>query len=795
MYKVYFGRNMKKIQIKNARIHNLKNISIDIPKDEYIVFTGVSGSGKSSLVYDVIYRESQRQYLEALGILHETDNDTSFDCIQGLSPAIAVKQSILRESNPRSVVGTKTKMLHYLRMLFVALGKVENDGFEFVEKIQMSHLSFNSPIGMCLHCKGRGYLTYVDTDKLISNQHISIRQICNQLKLSSMAKKELQRFAKFFNCSCDTLYCDLDYTARQAFLYGRKWEEGGFKGIIPPLIWKFGKGRSIGNITARKKCPVCDGFRLGEEGRRLKLDGKHIGQVSDMTLSELEKFLLEIRKNVNDQYSVTDIINKILVLLNGFKELGLKYLSLSREIPSLSGGELQRLFLLNQMNMQITSVIYLFDEPTSGLHELEKRLVMGKIEELYQMGNSIMIVEHDRDVIASARHIIDIGPLAGKYGGEVVYQGDFSGLLSCNESITGRYLSGKNKMPSKTVRDYKTVTDKTTFIQIDNAKLHNLKNIFCKIPLEMIVGIAGVSGSGKSSLISGILIPLLSEYMNNRNKFKSNCTPIIYSEFGNLQVNGLIKGFVQVSQMPIGRNKSSTVITYLKIWDKVREVFANQDLSLKYGFTESDFSFNSKGACDTCGGTGYIEKDLGRLGEISCLCGECNGQRYKEKILEITYKGKNITEILQMNAVEAADFFNQEEPVKYMLDILIQIGMGYIVLGQDTLTLSGGEAQRLKLAKELGRANNENTLYILDEPTVGLSYYDIEKLMETISQLINKGNSVLIIEHDPIVLSFCDWIIELGPQGGDDGGYIIAKGSPKAIKKNPGSKTGPFMHI
>lgn len=452
------------------------------------------------------------------------------------------------------------------------------------------------------------------------------------------------------------------------------------------------------------------------------------------------------------------------------------------------------------------SLIYILDEPTAGLHESEKAELLKSIRALKELGNTVIIVEHDRNTIEMADHIIDIGPKAGVEGGQIIYQGDVEGILQCELSITGQYLSGKATMPVRKTNQNIEIEKETPRLTIRHAKTNNLKDITVSLPLGVLVGIAGVSGSGKSSLISDTLISLIKGYFYDHSEY--NGTNIEENEIdGNVQfttlentaekLDGLehISGYVEVSQAPIGRNMNSNVISYIGIWDRIRKMFAKQPEAIKQNLTAGHFSFNSKGACSVCGGSGQETIWLGGNFFLNNICKECHGKRYNDEALSVRYKGKNILDVLEMTVSEAVTFFEDNKAIIYTLRVLQQVGMGYIKLGQPTPTLSGGEAQRIKLAKEIGRQRKGNILYVLDEPTTGLSLYDTAKLILLLDELVAKGNSVIIVEHDPEVLSACDWIIELGPKGGTEGGMIIAEGSPRTLKKNPKSKTGRYLNI
>jgi excinuclease ABC subunit A len=491
------------------------------------------------------------------------------------------------------------------------------------------------------------------------------------------------------------------------------------------------------------------------------------------------------------------MLKEILLKTKKLIKTRLGYLSLYREIPTLSGGELQRLFLNAHLDSKMDSLIYVLDEPTSGLHESEKLGLLKSILELKKLGNTVIVVEHDKNTIKAAESIVDMGPKAGAEGGQIVYQGDYAGLLGCRESITGQYLSGSVAMPQRTLC---SSVEALPCLTIRNAKTNNLKDITVSFPLGVLVGIGGISGSGKSSLVSNTLIPLLKSYFHdsaflleeNENDDENDIAEVIIFA-DRLEGMEQISGFAEVSQAPIGRNLNSNPASYIGIWDKIRRLFASQPQAIKLNITAGHFSFNSKGACSQCLGSGYEKIWLGGNLSINKTCSLCHGRRFNDQALAVRYRNKDIHEILEMTVAEAVSFFGDNKGIVSTLKVLQRIGMGYIKLGQPTPTLSGGEAQRIKLAKEIGRQRKGHILYVLDEPTTGLSLFDTAMLIELLDELVAKGNSVIVIEHDPAVLVSCDWIIELGPGGGAEGGFIIAEGSPQMLKENTESISGRYL--
>jgi excinuclease ABC A subunit len=504
------------------------------------------------------------------------------------------------------------------------------------------------------------------------------------------------------------------------------------------------------------------------------------------------KFLKNLDSHVKTSHGKA-LKDEIIKRLGKSMLVGLSYLSLNRSMTTLSGGELQRLSLMSHLDAGLDSLIFILDEPSMGMHELEKNSLMTILTEIKDLGNSVIIVEHDRNIISKADQILDLGPGAGILGGEIVFQGSIEEIKKNKKSLTGQFLSGELQLPEKTLHHRRKLTDSTRFLVLKNVTTNNLKNIGVEIPLGVMVGISGVSGSGKSSLISETLVPLLQEHFEKKNGEEEEFIQID-------EIKGKLSGWEDisdcriVSQSPIGRTKTSNPISYIGIWDNIRKLFAKQRVAKTRKYSAGHFSFNSdKGRCPQCKGGGFIDLQISFFTKIDLPCEECDGTGYQLEILDVKYKGLNIHEILNLTVSESLEIFKSEEKIVNLLKILDDIGMGYITLGQPATTLSGGEAQRIKLAKELGRARNKETLYVLDEPTTGLHYNDILKLVALLDKLVDQGNTVLIIEHDVDVLSYADYLIELGPEGGPEGGEIIATGSPEDIKKSKQSKIATFL--
>jgi excinuclease ABC subunit A len=832
---------MDLIKVRGARIHNLKNVDVDIPKGKLILITGVSGSGKSSLAFDIIFDEGMNRYLQSIGFPPKFEDEKPFDLIEGLSPTVAVEQRTSRVFNPRSTVGTKTGLYGLLRMFYASEGilicpickeavnqttlECESCGM-VVGRKQIKHFSFNEPSGMCLECKGRGYKMFLTEEMIVQDYNRNLIEIT---KAGSAVFADQIRFVeqlpRFYDFDIKTPYKDLPEEIKQIFLYGSgknlkfQWEsktfsgelEREFEGIIPHIKRALTESKSAyrrnkihSNYMAKKKCDECDGYRINKEAQEIKIGGHHIGELAVMPIDDLIDFLDQLPRSNFNSAQGSSVLDLILLSLNRMVRVGLKYLHLNRTLPTLSGGELQRLSLMTHLDGGLDSLIYILDEPSMSLHEREKDSLITILQELKDLGNSVIVVEHDKRFINIADQIIDIGPEAGVNGGRIVFQGSLEKIKDIKESYTGQFLANKIKLPDKLDQKRKSIDNKTKFLTIKNATTNNLQNITVNIPLEMMVGIAGVSGSGKSSLILDTLVPLLNPLFkrgsngkkhNNKNGDSEENDEDLLEYFGILEGWDYLDNVVVVNQKPISRVKTSTPCSYIGIWGKIRSLFAKTTEAKKRKYKPGHFSYNSEsGRCPICKGSGEQDLQISFISSFTIPCKECKGSRYKPEILEITYKGKNIAEVLELTVSEALDLFKSQTNIYTVLKILDDIGMGYITLGQPAPTLSGGEAQRVKLAKELGKLRKGNSLYILDEPTVGLAFFDAVKLMELLERLVEEGNSVIIIEHDPEILSYTDYIIELGPEGGPKGGKVIANGTPSKIKANENSNTGPYLN-
>jgi excinuclease ABC A subunit len=761
---------MEEIKIQGARIHNLKNINITIPKHQLVVITGISGSGKSSLAFDIIFEEGKNQYLRSIGILAGLDNEDRFDKMEGIGPTVAVHQNTIRQSNPRSTVGTKTGILNQLALIYASDGKTLKG---HSEHLSPGSFLYTTVDGMCLSCQGRGSYYDIKLEQLIPDKTTTLLEVYEGLQVTGGFLRILKKkYGMYF----ETPFWELPEDIQGQVVYG-SYENGKQSYCLERILRSaYEKEEDVEDVYAKTICPDCHGQRIGEEAREIVLHGKHMGEVGQMTLSALLHFLNEIPEKELSQFG-KNVVKNVKEKLKHLIQFRLGHLTLYREMASLSGGEVQRIFLHLHLESRLDSLIYVFDEPMAGLHPSEKQSMIQAVKELRDLGNTVIVVEHDKEMICHADHIIEIGPKAGVEGGTVVYQGDY-GEYEKADTLLSQYLCGKGLMPERTGRKHTFV--KEDCLTLEHAHTHYLKDLTVVFPLHVMVGIAGLSGSGKSSLIEETLLKRL---VSSRK----------YGHAAGIAGVERISGFAKISQEPIGRSANSTPVSYIGIWDKIRELYAKRPEAKIRNMSAGHFSFHSKGACEDCGGSGYERIFLTSDFSVDKLCKTCHGKRFNEESLSVDYNGKTIADVLAMSISDAISFFANQNSIVKPLCILEQMGMGYLTLGQPSSSLSGGEAQRVKLAKELGRQLKGNMLYVLDEPTTGLSLYDTALLLKLLDQLVLSGNSVIVIEHNVEVLKNCDYIIELGPEGGDKGGEIIAKGTPEQLRVNPDSKTGRYL--
>ena len=740
------------IRIVGAREHNLKNVSVEIPKRKLVVFTGVSGSGKSSLVFDTVYAEAQRQLIETFSSFARRRlpkiNRPDVDEIRNISTAITIDQKKMG-NNPRSTVGTATEVYTYLRLLFSRLGDPRLPDSRF--------FGFNNPLGMCQNCKGIGMQMTVDIDTLI-DWDLSLREGAirhSQFQPGKWSYRVIEA-SKLFDM--DKPLKDYAEKELDKLLYTEKYTlpqkiDGvainlHFEGVVTAFQRRYTNSTSApersmeywGRFFKLSPCPECGGTRINAQARKIELFGRTIPELVTMELTELLDYLETVKGPIADP-----IVGRMKPVLRNLIDIGVGYLSLVRAVGTLSGGESQRVKMARQLGCDLVDLTYIFDEPSVGLHQRDISKLVTILDKIRERGNSILVVEHDPAIIEHADRIIDMGPGAGRNGGKVVFTGTYKELLE-SESITGRMLTER--------RDYKYERRQPLgYMEIKDASIHNLKNLSTRIPEGVFVCITGVAGSGKSSLI-------LDEFARKHH------------------------GTIVIDQSAVGRSTRSTPATYIGVFDIIRKVFAKAT-----GAKASLFSFNSKGACPKCKGSGRLKIEMSFLDDVTMTCDECEGRRYHHEVLDLKYRGKSIADILDMTALEAIEFFENKQILR-RLRILEEVGLGYITLGQTVSSLSGGEAQRIKLARELHKKGN---IYILDEPTTGLHMADIEQLLAVIERLVDAGNTVLVIEHNLDVIKHADWIIDMGPEGGSKGGEIIAEGTPEEIAGVEESYTGQYL--
>lgn len=819
-----------KIVVHGAQQHNLKNIDVTIPRNRFVVLTGVSGSGKSSLAFDTIYAEGQRRYVESLSpfIRHylEKVEKPKVDYVGGLSPAIAIEQKTVAK-NPRSSVGTITEVMDYLRLLYSRIGTAHclNCGSVLSEHrvcrqcgssfpmLISQHFSPNSPLGMCPDCNGLGTSLEVDPALVVEHPELSLldgasRWYGNLRKkpLSSWSTGPLEGLAKHYHVDLALPWQDLPQRFRDVLLYGSgdeqihivqriegkngHWEYDQntvVEGLVPRIAQLFRQTRSEGtkekytSFMSQQPCPTCQGTRLSVAVRAVTLNGKAIDEVGNMTLDHVLNWLDELYDGLDDEaFAIAnEALNEAYQRIQFMLNVGLHYLTLNRPAPTLSGGEGQRIRLASQLGCGLVGVLYVLDEPSIGLHARDQRKLLETLLQLRDMGNSVLVVEHDSETMRNADWLIDLGPAAGILGGEIVAEGTPEQVMAHPNSLTGRYLSGASKIMSPHGRRTATKGE----IVISGASLHNLKHVEARFPLGVLTCVTGVSGSGKSSLINGTLYPALTRALHG-----SQETPGPYTRIAGLEH---LNKIINITQDAIGRTPRSNPATYVGLFDEIRRIFASTEQARKCGYHADRFSFNVEGGrCETCKGYGQKVIEMHFLADVWVTCRECNGTRFNSETLAIRYKGKNIAEVLDMDVQEALELFADHPKLTRTLETLHDVGLDYIKLGQSATTFSGGEAQRIKLAKELSRVATGRTLYILDEPTTGLHFADIQRLLDVLHRLVDAGNTVIVIEHNLDIIKNADRVLDLGPEGGERGGSIIAEGTPEEVALVEISATG-----
>lgn len=913
----------KNIFIKNARVNNLKNVSVEIQRNKMVVITGVSGSGKSSLAYDTLYAEGQRRYVESLSsyarqFLARMDKP-DVDYIHGISPAMAIQQKV-STSNPRSTVGTVTEIYDYLKVLFARMGKTyspisgklvtsdsisditdaildkpvdtkvniltkvtvrskgyaaelalalqkgftriwengeildiediidaaqkqeKQDFFLLIDRFLVSHddirnvrgriadsvqtayqeghsrcfvqynkealiqfseefeadgiiferptpnlFSFNNPYGACPTCEGFGRVMGIDEDLVVPDKEKSVYEgaiACWKGEQMSEYQKAFLKVADKYDFPIHRSYYALSDAEKDVLWQGKP----DFMGIYPFFQYIETQHHKIQYrvMTARYRgyttCPDCKGSRIRKDANYVKIDGYCISDFLSMELKEMQPIFKNLKLSAYDLSIGKRIFNEINARIDYLNRVGVDYLTLSRKVNTLSGGEMQRIRLATSLGSGLVGAMYILDEPSIGLHPRDTDKLITILESLRNQGNTVIIVEHDESVMQHADQLIDIGPLAGELGGELVFSGNYAEILKDERSLTGQYLSGRQEIAVPKIR-----RQKRTFIRLENARLHNLKNVTIDIPLNMITVVTGVSGSGKTTLIQQVLYHALRKHLGQPAEKSGEMATLL----GDLKLLSFVE---MVDQSPVSRSSRSNPITYIKAYDHIRELFASQRLAQIKGLTPGSFSFNVEGGrCEECKGDGNIVVEMQFLPDVELLCEACGGKRFKKSVLEVTYKGKNIYEVLDMTISEALPFFEDIPKVYDKLEVLNKVGLGYLRMGQSTDTFSGGEAQRMKLAFFLTQRNATGTFYIFDEPTTGLHFDDIKKLLFAINQLVEKGNTVLIIEHNLDVIKCADWIIDLGPEGGKNGGQLLYQGLPDGLLLVEESHTAKYL--
>ena len=929
---------MKFIEIKGAKAHNLKNISLKIPREKLTVITGLSGSGKSSLAFDTIYAEGQRRYVESLStyarqFLSVMDK-ADLESIEGLSPSIYIQQKSTSH-NPRSTVGTITEVHDYLRLLFARVGvpkcpehhieleakpvvtmvaetvnkeigekisvfspiimdgkgehiellsqlmaegfskvRIDNEIYAInkvplleknkkhnisvlvdqliidktkdcrqrltesietalrfsqgsvdiasneneyrlsnkhscpkcnfsVQELEPKIFSFNNPSGACPECDGLGVNSYFDEDKIIKYKNLSIAQGCIEPWNTPYYQSKLIGLLDVLNEDLTKSWQNLKKETKDIILWGSDKEisfkdlstnkiiKEKFEGVIPSLKRQLERTDSyfirekISSFVSEKTCTSCNGQRLNEVARNVFVDGMSLPEISSLKINDANEIIQNLNLDGNKSEIAEKISREISTRLSFLVDVGLDYLNLSRGANTLSGGEAQRIRLASQIGSGLVGVIYVLDEPSIGLHQRDNQKLISTLIKLRDLGNTVIVVEHDEEMIRSADHIIDLGIGAGIHGGSIVAEGNLEAISTSKQSITAQYLRKEKTISLESIERKESHNS----IYISGAKTNNLNDINIDIPLNKLVAITGVSGSGKSSLINHTLIPGVNSKLNN-SKIPEK------TEFKKILGEENIDKLISIDQSPIGKTPRSNPATYTGLFTHIREIFSNVPESKARGYKPGRFSFNVEGGrCENCRGEGWVKVEMHFLPDLYVECDVCKGKRFRDDTLEIKFKDKNIHEILEMTVEEGLDFFKSIPQIFKKLTTLKEVGLSYIKLGQAANTLSGGEAQRVKLSKELSKRDTGNTLYILDEPTTGLHFYDIQMLMDVLNKLVNKGNSVIVIEHNLDVIKLADWIIDLGPEGGDGGGNVVAEGDIKEIRKNKKSFTGKMLKV
>jgi len=824
------------VAVKGARQHNLKNISLEIPRDALVVFTGVSGSGKSSLAFGTLYAEAQRRYLESVSpyarrLFHQMPIP-EVDEIEGLPPAVALQQQ-RGSGTTRSSVGSVTTLSNLLRMLYSRAG----DYPEGQPLLYADSFSTNTLEGACPECHGLGRVYQVTEESMVPDNSLTIRERAIAAWPTAWQGKNLRDILVTLGYDVDVPWKDLPKKDRDWILFTNEKPQvpvyrnldreevqiaikekrqpsymGTYTGAKKHVLHTFANSQSslmkkrVSQYMLSNECPTCNGKRLNPEALSVTFADYDIADISRLPLKMLLSIfapyadgsaagLVKLNKAHQEKAMVAqriaeDLVARVHLLL----ELGLGYLSLERSTPSLSPGEHQRLRLATQVRSNLFGVVYVLDEPSAGLHPADTEALLKTLDRLKSSGNSLFVVEHELDVIRYADWIVDVGPEAGEGGGEILYSGPPEGLKNIPRSKTREHLF--NDLPFKK----STPRKPSGWMKLSGVTRNNLQDLEVSFPLGVLTSVTGISGSGKSSLVSQVLVELMTTQLGNgispEEEVEDDLQQDVVATLGGKITEGSenIKRMVVVNQKPIGRTPRSNLATYTGLFDVVRKLFASTELAKSRNYNAGRFSFNvGKGRCPNCEGEGFVMVELLFLPSVYAPCPICSGTRYNDETLEVTYHDKNIAQVLSMTVNEAADFFEQEERVSRPLKVLQEVGLGYLRLGQPATELSGGEAQRIKLAKELQRPSRGNTLYILDEPTTGLHPTDVEKLQLQLARLVDAGNSVIVVEHDMQVVAGSDWVIDIGPGAGEEGGNIIAEGTPEEVAKSKLSKTAIYL--
>lgn len=825
------------IQVRGARVHNLKNVDVNLPRNSLVVFTGISGSGKSSLAFGTLFAESQHRYLDSVSpyarrLIDQVD-EPDVDSIEGLPPAVALQQQRGAPS-VRSSVGSVTTISNALRMLYSRAGEYpKGQGILYADAF-----SPNTPQGACPECHGIGRVFNVTEELLVPDPTKSIKERAIAAWPPAWQGKNLSRILTslgydinkpwntlpkkardwiLFTDDTPTVPVFPEYTLEQTQAAIKNEESPSYMGTFISakrfVLQSFASTQSprtkkrVSQYMQISQCPQCEGKKLKKESLSVKVAGLDIGEISQLTLGELAEKLSIAANNpaksnaANPEKAIVAkrITSDIIKRVEALTKLGLGYLSLERTTPSLSAGELQRLRLATQIRSKLFGVVYVLDEPSAGLHPADTQALLSALDELIAAGNSVFVVEHDTSVIRHADWVVDVGPNAGSHGGNIVYSGPVEGLEQVSNSHTSQHLFKHNNNAKP---NHQTQRTPAAWLKLSAIERNNLHNISAEFPLGVITSVTGVSGSGKSSLVSQALVELIQNALGQKTPppMPTDEADLLDQELqtpthGKI-TEGLehIKRLITVDQKAIGRTPRSNLATYTGLFDHVRKLFANTKEAKARKYDAGRFSFNvKKGRCDNCEGVGFVSIELLFLPSVYSPCPVCNAKRYNQKTLDITYKDKTIADVLNLTVESAHTFFADEPAILRALNALLQVGLGYLRLGQPATELSGGEAQRIKLATELQRAQRGDTLYILDEPTTGLHPKDVAMLMTQLNGLVDAGNTVIMVEHDMQVASNSDWVIDIGPGAGDEGGLIVAQGKPEDVAQSKHSRTSTFL--